>query len=192
MGGSDMADQWFYTRDANRLGPFSAPQFWDLAAAGQIRRTDMVWKAGIERRVLAGNVTNLFSAAEVDAVPSAAVDTHPGPVPAESPAPFVTPISAIIPDSPFRSESPTSPTAGTGTLNAPSSQPVRRGRAVALQGAVIVSQDGQIVRYIKKCTACGHNDPCKSRMPIRRGTTRLGFYCPKCKKLRQVEIRGII
>jgi hypothetical protein len=187
-----MADQWFYARDASRLGPFSSPQLLELAAAGQIRRTDMVWKAGIERRVLAGKVTNLFPAAEADAVPSAAVDTHPGSAPAASPAPSVTPLSTIAPAPPFRSESPASPIAGTGTLDAPSSHPVRRGRAVALRGAVIVSQDGQIVRYIKKCTECGHNDPCKSRMPIRRGTTRLGFYCPKCRKFRQVEIRGII
>ncbi|MFL5244068.1 MAG: DUF4339 domain-containing protein [Gemmataceae bacterium] len=67
---------------------------------------------------------------------------------------------------------------------------VGRARATAGKGAIIVSQDGTNVQFRKKCSTCGHEDNCRSRMPIKTGVTKVGFYCPKCRKRRDVEIQG--
>jgi hypothetical protein len=69
-------------------------------------------------------------------------------------------------------------------------KPGGQGRATAGKGAIIVGQDGTNVQFRKKCTTCGHEDNCRSRMPIRQGTTKVGFYCSKCRKRREVEIQG--
>src|SRR5439155_26642043 len=70
------------------------------------------------------------------------------------------------------------------------SQP-KKGRAVAVKGAILISQDGHAVQYRKKCCQCGHEDASKNRMPIRHGVTRASFFCPKCRKLSPVEIQGM-
>jgi hypothetical protein len=70
-------------------------------------------------------------------------------------------------------------------------EPVKKRRAVAVKGAVLVSQDGVSVHYRKKCSACGHEDACRSTMLIGNGTTRASFFCKKCRKNREVEIRGM-
>jgi hypothetical protein len=69
--------------------------------------------------------------------------------------------------------------------------PPRKGRATAVRGAVIVSQDGTTVYFRKKCSQCGHEETGRSRLPIRNGVTRAGYFCPKCRKLRPVEIQGM-
>jgi hypothetical protein len=66
----------------------------------------------------------------------------------------------------------------------------RKGRATAGRGAIVVAQDGINVKYRKKCTVCGHEDSAWHTMPIRNGPTRVPFYCPKCRKSRDVEIMG--
>lgn len=63
-------------------------------------------------------------------------------------------------------------------------------RAVAGLGAVICGQDGKTVRFTKKCTTCGKEDRSTSTATIVRGTMRTGFFCPKCRRRRQVEIHG--
>jgi len=76
-------------------------------------------------------------------------------------------------------------------LKQPGSQPPpKKGRAMAVRGAVIVSQDGTMVFYRKKCTQCGHEETGRNRLPIRNGVMRAGYFCPKCRKLRPVEIQG--
>jgi hypothetical protein len=55
-----MADHWNYAQGGDKLGPFSARQLKDLAAAGRILPTDTVWKEGIDKGVLAANVKNLL------------------------------------------------------------------------------------------------------------------------------------
>ena len=67
---------------------------------------------------------------------------------------------------------------------------VRKRRAIALKGAIITSQDGEYVQYRKKCVDCGHEDSGKSSMRIGQGVTRATFFCPKCRKLRAVELNG--
>jgi hypothetical protein len=70
-------------------------------------------------------------------------------------------------------------------------KPSRKGRAIAVKGAVIISQDGGIVQYRKKCIKCAYEDACKNSMPIRNGVSRQRFFCPKCRKTGEVVIQGI-
>ena len=55
----------------------------------------------------------------------------------------------------------------------------------------LISQDGVSVQFRKKCFQCGHEDACRSSMLIGNGTSRASFYCKKCRKNRDVEIRGM-
>ncbi len=68
---------------------------------------------------------------------------------------------------------------------------VRQGRATGVRGAVIISQDGEMVRYRKKCSRCGYEDVCRSTMKITQGVTRENFFCPKCRKMGEVVIQGV-
>ena len=63
-------------------------------------------------------------------------------------------------------------------------------RATAGKGAVLVGQDGKTVKYRMKCTVCNHEDPSWKTLAIPHGTRRTNFYCPKCRKKRDVEING--
>jgi hypothetical protein len=182
-----MPDQWFYARDANKLGPFTPEQFKELAVAGEIRPTDTVWKAGIDKGVLAAKVKNLLPPPPDD------VSAPPEPA-AIPPSLYVTPAPQMIPDPPIPSELPPPSAEVSKTSKASTSGvlPPRKGRATAILGAIIVGQDGHYVQFVKQCTVCGHSDRNKSRLPIKQGTTRIGFFCPKCRKLRQVQIYGIL
>jgi hypothetical protein len=189
-----MPDQWFYKHDAEKLGPFSSAQLLELATVGKIKPTDMVWKAGIESGVPAARVKRLFPAPQIEPAPAAHVDTPPppDPAPAAISPPEETPAAANPSPPVGRSELASKETAPpTSSTGMPKVQ-AKKGRATAGQGAIIVSQDGAMVQYIKKCIKCGHTDASKSRMPIKHGTTRIGYYCPKCRKLRPVEIQGIL
>jgi hypothetical protein len=113
-----------------------------------------------------------------------------------SPAPIRSPGSEQIEEPPL--EAPRALTIATDLKpitndNDPSTQkkPLRKGRAVAVRGAVILGQDGEIVQYRKKCIKCAYEDACRSRMPIRNGVNRERFFCPKCRKLGEVIIQGI-
>ncbi|HVS35781.1 MAG TPA: GYF domain-containing protein [Gemmataceae bacterium] len=74
----------------------------------------------------------------------------------------------------------------------PTPELVRKRRAIAVKGAVILSQDGVTVHYRKKCSQCGFEDRCRSVMPIGNGMTRGNFFCTKCRKGREVQIQGIM
>ena len=57
----NMADEWYYAHDANKIGPFSGQQLKNLAATGHILQADIIWKEGVAKGVLASKVKNLFS-----------------------------------------------------------------------------------------------------------------------------------
>jgi hypothetical protein len=76
------------------------------------------------------------------------------------------------------------------TLPFAARMPATSRRAVAGPGAVITGQDGRTVRFMKKCTTCGKEDRSTSTAVIVCGTMRSGFFCPKCKRRRSVEIQG--
>lgn len=103
--------------------------------------------------------------------------------PAEpTPAPIPTEIN-LMPDG----EAPATPVPPS-----PPPKKVRKGRAVAGKGALIVGQDGINVKFKKKCTTCAHEDGTRNTLKITNGMTRLSFYCPKCRKKRDVEIQGFL
>jgi hypothetical protein len=57
---------------------------------------------------------------------------------------------------------------------------------------MIVGQDGTNVKYRMKCTGCGYEDTSWKTVAITRGTTRLSFFCPKCRRRRDGEIHGVV
>ena len=176
-----MSDQFFVDRDGKRFGPFSALKLKELASSGQIYLTDSVWKQGMERPILASRVKNLFPApppplppADIPPpIPPVVEETQP--VPAAEPQ-TVQPIP-VPPATPARSLHP---------------EPARKRRATAQKGAVLISQDGATVYYRKKCVQCGHEDTSRSCMPIIPGLNRSHFFCPRCRKSREVVIQGLV
>jgi GYF domain 2 len=202
-----MADRWYYAHDEIRLGPFTGRQLRDLADAGQILQTDTIWKDDITRGVSAYKVKYLFVAADYEALPKSAIVP---PVVLVSPAaqladtPSLANLTSVILSEPPLVAPETRPPVipensqlvSEENIPVPVSRPipppphVRKRRAAAGRGATIVSQDGTTVKYRKKCTVCGHEDSSWGTMPIPNGMSRTGFYCPKCRKRREVEIQG--
>jgi len=78
-----------------------------------------------------------------------------------------------------------------GTLaSALAAAPASTKRTVlSVKGGVLVSQDGAVMRYRKKCRRCRFTDVELTTMPIRAGVTSMNFYCSKCGEHQQVEIR---
>jgi hypothetical protein len=178
-----MADQWYYTHGDDKVGPFSGRQLKELADAGKILPTDTVWKEGVEMGVLARKVKNLFPAAGPSEPPAA----QPAPAAETTPAAPDEPVPQSLADEPeSRSEEPVT---AAKKPNPQQNQP--RGHAIALKGAIIVSQDGFRVHFRKKCTTCGHEDAARSSLPIRNTTTQISYFCPKCKRVRPVLIQGM-
>lgn len=57
-----MPGKWFYKRDGGEmLGPYTSPQFKQLAATGQLLPTDRVRKQGMVKTVVARRVKGLFA-----------------------------------------------------------------------------------------------------------------------------------
>ncbi len=197
-----MADRWFYAHDDKKIGPFSGRQLRDLADTRQILPTDTVWKEGIDQGVFATRVRYLFSATQIATPPvSVSVLTSEILIPAElktvaSPH-EAKPGKTLIPDDPATGTLPDDiqlrPEASAPAPPKQTSVPqptVRKRRALAIKGAVIVSQDGTKVRYRKKCAICGFEEASWSMLPITDGMMRTNFFCPKCRKKEDVVIRG--
>jgi hypothetical protein len=55
-----MSDQWYFSWDEKTFGPFSGDALKELAALGRLQLTDLVWKEGSAKRVLAAKVHHLF------------------------------------------------------------------------------------------------------------------------------------
>ncbi len=56
-----MASEWFYTQDGKtKAGPASPAQLQALAKSGQLRPTDLVWKAGMAEWMPARTIKGLF------------------------------------------------------------------------------------------------------------------------------------
>jgi hypothetical protein len=87
-----MAEEWFYAHEGQEFGPFTTSQLKRLGAAGQIRPTDLVWKAGMVKRVPAKSVKGLCPEAARAATP-------PGRTPAPA-APAEEVIELIAVDAP--------------------------------------------------------------------------------------------
>jgi hypothetical protein len=180
-----MIDQWYYWHDAEVLGPFSGKQLFDLAAAGQIIPTDTVWKDGVEAGVQASRVQHLFSTVPGSELPvPTVVQATPGAltaatVPADSAGKPAEVAPPVAPEPIQRWDGVNNSKGG-------------KARAVAGAGAVIVGQDGKNVKFLMKCTTCSFQSSTWKTIPITRGTTKVAFYCNKCRKQKQAEVNGFI
>ena len=158
-----MGTGWYYAHDGeDRQGPFSGEQLKEFAAQGVISPTATVWKGGVDDGVAAHLVKNLFAA-------------PPIPTPAAA-APAEVAVEAAKP-----------PAAPEPPKRAPQAE--KKGSATAVKGCDIVSQDGHEARYRMKCVECGHKDGSSRVVRLMNKTFTSIFYCPKCKKKRDVVIR---
>jgi len=64
-----MADQWRYSVAGEKKGPVSSSELKQLASAGKLSRTDLIWKEGMANWVLAGKVKGLFPVQETSTPP---------------------------------------------------------------------------------------------------------------------------
>ncbi|MHB1422638.1 MAG: DUF4339 domain-containing protein [Gemmataceae bacterium] len=204
-----MNDFLHVVRDGKWFGPFSSVQLRALVTAGRLRLTDSVWKEGMAQAVLAAKVKNLFPAlrprprspvvASAGVTPAALSPTptvSSSGVRAAAPQPTPPQEVAATPEKPAPAVPPALPGAATqpsqhkaGANAVMPSQPRKR-RAIAMKGAVLLSQDGYKVQYRKKCSLCGFEDTSRSTMLINVGITRSHFFCPKCRKNGEVQIQG--
>jgi hypothetical protein len=176
-----MGVRWFYGRGSEITGPVSGPELSVLAAGGQVLPTDTVWQEGVEDGVPAIRVRNLFRPAPVAAA-TAVIDPPAGD--------GIPPLIAADPPADLAA-APVSPEPEAPLAAAPAWQaPPKGGRAVAGKGVVLIGQDGATVKYRGKCGTCGREDSSWKSIPVPRGSTRVGFFCPKCRKRREGEILG--
>jgi hypothetical protein len=80
-----MTDQWYYTSDGQQKGPVGIAELKHLAASGQLRPTDLVWKEGMPQWTPANYARGLFPE-------PAAAPYHPAaPQPESYPAGYAEP-----------------------------------------------------------------------------------------------------
>jgi hypothetical protein len=178
-----MADQWYYEHETAKRGPFSSHQLRELAAEGRIGLTDIIWKEGVGRGLVASKVKNLFAPAP----PAGLRPTLPPEAPhlAALKGPAVAPPGA---ETPVPNAAAVTPAAAAE----PAHKQVRQARAIAGRGIILISQDGVSVWFKKKCSVCGFEDSMRGKMMIKRGSNRINFLCAKCRKMREAEFQGIL
>jgi GYF domain 2 len=65
-----MADLWYYTHEGRTMEPVATAEIEQLARAGLLKRTDMVWREGMPEWLPAGEIPQIFA---VSAVPEQAL-----------------------------------------------------------------------------------------------------------------------
>jgi hypothetical protein len=87
-----MADEWYYAKNGQQLGPVSTAVLTEMAAQGQVQPTDLVWREGMPNWAPARTVRGIYpdsapTAASVPNPPSAgaAYGLSPEPIPAAIP-----------------------------------------------------------------------------------------------------------
>jgi hypothetical protein len=86
-----MSNNWYYAKDRQRCGPFTFGQFQQLAAAGLLTPTDMVWNEGASYWVSANEVPGLFSAPQLSSASTASPRSEPSlPITAPTTIPEVS------------------------------------------------------------------------------------------------------
>jgi len=181
-----MAQQYYYSRGADEFGPFSADQLRELAATGRIEPTDAVWRQGSERRCLASRVEHLFPPRPpADIAPEATPEPEAETTPADTES-----VQAAEEPADAEVAAPEPPAKSAFFGNHPAEKP-RPKRVTAIKGAILVGQDGYTVKFLKKCEKCQYEDRNRSTSVIRAGSTRVPFFCPKCRRGRQVVITGV-
>jgi len=59
-----MAEEWYYLNNNEKVGPVSAARLKKLAATGEIKPSDLVWKEGLTDWVEAKRLKGLFPVAK--------------------------------------------------------------------------------------------------------------------------------
>ncbi len=72
-----MASEWYYSRNGQKEGPTTFEQLQRLVAAGQLRATDLVWRAGMTEWTQAAHVTDLLPKAGPPPVPTTPASVAP-------------------------------------------------------------------------------------------------------------------
>ena len=57
---TNMASQWYYTNQGQQCGPVASDQLKQLAAAGRLQPSDLVWKQGMPQWSAASHISGLF------------------------------------------------------------------------------------------------------------------------------------
>jgi hypothetical protein len=132
---------------------------------------------------------------QLERLPSPFDAAHPPPTSAGSPD--LVPVQGREPDAqPVRTEDaapePDGPAAARPNPPNAVNNPAKKGRATAVRGAVLISQDGETVHYRKKCLKCGYEDATRSSMRIRNIVSTGRFFFPKCRKSGEVVLRGVM
>ncbi|MFM8579104.1 MAG: RDD family protein [Planctomycetaceae bacterium] len=83
-----MSENWYVGRDGNRSGPFSSTVVREMAARGDIRPTDMLWKEGMPAWALASSIPGLFASPSQSQPPPVAVNPYAAPSTSELSSPF--------------------------------------------------------------------------------------------------------
>lgn len=84
-----MPDQWYYTERGQRRGPVSENDLGQLAASGQLKPSDLVWKRGMASWEQAGRFDWLFASQATK--PPVPPPNEPRPQPVEPSAPASQP-----------------------------------------------------------------------------------------------------
>lgn len=85
-----MANQWYYTRDGEKLGPVSDSDLRKLAADGSLKPDDQIWKEGMDGWRNAGATKGLFTETKKTPPPIPPVPSKATAVDPESPSPQET------------------------------------------------------------------------------------------------------
>ena len=143
------------------------------APAAEIVREDLGLKSIPDGPEIVVESVNLSPALPIPGAPTAA---EAEPAPAKIDPTQVEPKALIAPG-----------------IDRPRAKPpaVRLKRALAESGAIIVGQDGERVRFRKKCVRCNFEESCNTVMRLMPGLNRQSFFCPKCRKLAEVMIRAV-
>jgi GYF domain 2 len=170
-----MTGQYFFAHGETKHGPYTADQMRDLATAGKIQRTDLVWQEGMKQRFKAALVEFLFEdpADATDADGSASTPDELLVAP-EVPEPPPAPAAEQVFEKPARPQEKDRPK-----------------RVVSIKGGVLCSQDGKHVQFRKKCTVCEYEEQGRTTQVIRAGSMKVAFFCRKCRKGRMTEMHGI-
>lgn len=72
---------WFIAQNGSKQGPHSTTRMQELAAAGSLRPTDLVWKYGMPNWVPASSVPELFQAVALQPPPLPSEMIQPPPIP---------------------------------------------------------------------------------------------------------------
>lgn len=73
-----MSQEWYYAKGGQRLGPVSAQRLKELAVSGNLRHSDLVWRAGLSQWVKAKEIQGLFPTTPV-CVPQPTMSPPPMP-----------------------------------------------------------------------------------------------------------------